>query len=322
MASISTTTSAAVQATTPRAWLVPGAMIAGIGGPLVLAVCNTLVNFTPDWRRAESTADGVNATIAHPVLAEFIIGTGIVAVLLIVPGIWAVAARLAPRTPVLAAIGGWMMATGYICALVLSTSSLTEQKIALSGLDPESFGKAFDAQWPMGQIMIGAIFGFGALCGGIVLGIAILRQLGGVAAPGRRTRADGRPWVGHPGRPAVGVAPDPGRLRRSALRLAGRRHRRSRTGMTRRFGPASCRRTNEHRCARQCATRGRRARGVALGVAVLVRLNSAAGGADRPSASLTRRRRRPETSRPVYAVWVADAVAVPIAIVGARSSAG
>ena len=160
MASISTTTSAAVQATTPRAWLVPGAMIAGIGGPLVLAVCNTLVNFTPDWRRAESTADGVNATIAHPVLAEFIIGTGIVAVLLIVPGIWAVAARLAPRTPVLAAIGGWMMATGYICALVLSTSSLTEQKIALSGLDPESFGKAFDAQWPMGQIMIGAIFGF------------------------------------------------------------------------------------------------------------------------------------------------------------------
>lgn len=180
MASISTTTSAAVQATTPRAWLVPGAMIAGIGGPLVLAVCNTLVNFTPDWRRAESTADGVNATIAHPVLAEFIIGTGIVAVLLIVPGIWAVAARLAPRTPVLAAIGGWMMATGYICALVLSTSSLTEQKIALSGLDPESFGKAFDAQWPMGQIMIGAIFGFGALCGGIVLGIAILRQRGGM----------------------------------------------------------------------------------------------------------------------------------------------
>ncbi len=146
----------------------------------MVAVCNALVNFTPGWRRAESTADGVKATIALPVLAEFIIGTGIVAALLIVPGIWAVAARLAPRPPVLAAIGGWMMATGYSCALVLSTFSLTEQKIALSGLDPEKFGEAFDAQWLMGQIMIGAILGLGALGGGIVLGIAILRRRGGV----------------------------------------------------------------------------------------------------------------------------------------------
>lgn len=160
--------------------LIPGAIVAGIGGPLMLALGNALVNFTPGWSDAASTAEVVTVAATHPVLTEVVIGTGILAVLLIVPGIWAVTARLAHRTPRLAAVGGWMMASGYVCALVLSTDSMMALLVASSDLSPEQFGSAVDGQTLVTQVALYSAFGLGALGGGIVLAIAMLRQQGDV----------------------------------------------------------------------------------------------------------------------------------------------
>jgi len=181
MASTSTSTSGdATVVSANRVWMVPGAMIAGIGGPFVLAVCNSLVNFTPGWAEAGSTAELVELAGEYPLITELVIATGLLAVLLIVPGIWAIAARLAPRTPKLAAIGGWMMASGYICSLALTTDSVTNLIVARSGLDPEAYGAAIDGQTLITQAVIFGIFGIGALGGGIILAIAMLLQRGAV----------------------------------------------------------------------------------------------------------------------------------------------
>jgi hypothetical protein len=159
-----------------RPWMVPGAAVAGIGGPLVLAVCNALVNFTPGWAEAMTTEEMVEVMGQSVGISEAIVVTGLLAVALIVPGIWAVAARLAPGAPVLAAIGGWMMATGYVFATVLSFDSLQRLLVAQSGLDVHEYGAAMDAQSSWIVIAVFTIFGFGALLGGIVLAVAMLRQ--------------------------------------------------------------------------------------------------------------------------------------------------
>lgn len=165
-----------------RTWMVPGALIAGIGGPLLLAVCNALVNFTPGWVEADSTADLVTVAGDHPLLSELVVLTGVASAILLIPGIWAVAARLAPRTPWLAAIGGWLMASGYVCAFILHTDTVTSLLVAGSDLDPAAYGAAIDGQLLLSQTAIYAIFGLGTLLGGIVLAIAMLRQRGHVPA--------------------------------------------------------------------------------------------------------------------------------------------
>jgi len=161
---------------TDRPWLVPGARIAAIGGPLVLVVCNALVNFTPGWATVESTAQSVDVIRANPGIAEWVVATGVLAVVLLVPGIWAVAARLAPRSPVLAAIGAWLMATGYILSTVLSFTTLQTLYLAQTDVDVAEVGAQLDAQVSWVSIVVSACFAFGALGGGIVLAIAMLRQ--------------------------------------------------------------------------------------------------------------------------------------------------
>jgi hypothetical protein len=156
--------------------MVPGAIIAGIGGPLVLAVCNALVNFTPGYAEAMTTEEMIEVTRANQGLSEAIIATGLLAVALLVPGVWAVAARLAPGAPVLAAIGGWLMATGYLFANVTSFDSLQRLLISRTDIDIAAFGAAMDEQLSWLQIGTFMVFGFGALVGGIVLGIAMVRQ--------------------------------------------------------------------------------------------------------------------------------------------------
>lgn len=163
---------------TTHPWMVPGATVAAVGGALVLAICNALVNFTPGWAQATTTETMVEVARNNPGLTEAIIATGLLAIALLVPGIWAVAARLAPRTPVLAAIGGWVMATGYVFGLVLSTDTLQRLLVARSSLDLAEYGAEMDAQTSWLTIVIYTVFGFGALAGAVVLAIGMLRQRG------------------------------------------------------------------------------------------------------------------------------------------------
>ena len=166
----------------PAANPIPGALVAGVAGPLLLAVGNALVNFGPIWSDVETTADIVRATGENQAFAEFSTVVGVLAVALLVPAVWAVTAVLRPRTPTLAAIGGWMMATGYVMALVLSTESATALLVAKTGLDPATYVTAVDDQSAISMLLIYALFGVGALAGGLILGIAMLRQGGAIPA--------------------------------------------------------------------------------------------------------------------------------------------
>jgi hypothetical protein len=157
-------------------------VVAGIGGPLVLAICNALVNFTPGWAQAATTEEMVEVSRAHAGLTQAIVATGLLAIALIVPGVWAVAARLAPRTPVLAGIGAWAMATGYVFGLALSTDTLQRLLVSQSGLDVSEYGAEMDAQVSWLNIVIFSVFGFGALVGAVILAIAIIRQHGAFPA--------------------------------------------------------------------------------------------------------------------------------------------
>ena len=166
---------------TPRAQrLMPGWTVAAIGGPLLLAATNALVNFSPGAADVVDGASSLAQVAAHPGLTEVIVVLGVAACVLIVPGAWAVAQILAPRTPRLAAIGGWMMATGYVLAVALSVNSATELAVARSGGDPATYIDAMDNYTPLSSIMLMAGFALGALGGGIVLGVAMLRQRGAV----------------------------------------------------------------------------------------------------------------------------------------------
>lgn len=163
-------------------WTVPGALIAAAGGAMLLAVVNTLVGFTPGRADVQSTADQVRLSAAHPALTETIVLLGFLSVFLLVPGVWAVTARLAARTPVLAGIGGWMMGTGYIASMLMSSDSLSALTVARTDLDPDMYGTAVDAQLSYVFPLTATLFGFGGLLGAAIIGVAILRQRGGVPA--------------------------------------------------------------------------------------------------------------------------------------------
>lgn len=161
-----------------KPWLVPGALVAAVAGPSLLAVTNAVVGFTPGSGDVESTADVVRLAAAEPGLAELHVWTGLLATAFLVPAVWAVAARLAPRTPRLAAVGGWAMATGYVMSLALTVESMTILAVATSGADPTAYATAVDEHTGAASYLLYGVFGLGALGGGLVLGIAMLRQGG------------------------------------------------------------------------------------------------------------------------------------------------
>lgn len=160
----------------PPTRLIPGDVVAAIAGPLLLAVTNALVALTPGWGEAESTADVIDIVGSHPTRTNVMNLVALAAAALLVPGIWAVSARLRPRTPVLAAVGGWLMATGYIMFVVLSSDSMTALAMAQSGGDTSAYVDAIDAHAPISLVVMYGVFGIGALLGGLILGVAMLRQ--------------------------------------------------------------------------------------------------------------------------------------------------
>lgn len=156
---------------------VPGGAPAAIAGAVVLACCNVLSSFAP---HSGSTSDLVAWFGANAVLTEIVAAIGLVAAALLVPGIWAACHRLRARTPILAAVGAWAMATGYLMFTTLSIESLSLLASLSAGADPGLMANASDNHAPTTLTVLYFIFGLGALIGTIVIGVAILRQGGAV----------------------------------------------------------------------------------------------------------------------------------------------
>lgn len=169
-------TSASATAASEKPWMVPGAWIAAVGGALALAATNTVVALT--WNDVESTADVVQLAADNPGAFQAEIGLGLLTAALLVPGIWAIAARLARRSPVFAALGGWFLGTGYVFGLVLSIESTVLLAVAQSGGDPATVVDALDNHTPVTSLATYVVFGLGALIGSIIIGVAMLRQKG------------------------------------------------------------------------------------------------------------------------------------------------
>lgn len=156
--------------TTSKTTPLPGGAVAAVGGALVLAVCNVLSGLYP---ATESTRDTIAWFGANPGLTEAVAATGLLATVLLVPGIWAVVQRL---RGVLAGIGGWLMGSGYLLGTVLSFEALTLLAILAAGGDPGLLATASDELTPTTAVAVYFAFGLGALIGTLLLGIAMLRS--------------------------------------------------------------------------------------------------------------------------------------------------
>ncbi|KGN37284.1 hypothetical protein N803_14705 [Knoellia subterranea KCTC 19937] len=139
------------------------------------------MGLTPGQSDVEETVDIIRVAGENPTMFQVSSAIGFVAAALLVPGIWTVATTLRPRTPWLASVGGWMMATGYIMFCVLGIESLINLAVAQGG-DPVSFATAIDEHTSPVMFAVYFVFGLGALGGGLILGIAMLRQRDAVPA--------------------------------------------------------------------------------------------------------------------------------------------
>lgn len=175
-----TTSSAPVLTDSQTSRLIPGAMVAVIGGPLLLAITNAIVGFGPVWGDVDSSIDLLNAVADHQTITTVEMLTGIGAVALLPAAAWAIMLMLRKRSPRLAAIGGWLTAVGYTFSLVLIHDAAMALQVASSGADPAEVAAAIDADSPVPMLIVYFVFGLGALLGCIVLGIAALRQGGAV----------------------------------------------------------------------------------------------------------------------------------------------
>lgn len=142
-------------------------------GALLLAATNTLVAAAGP---AATGADVVRVAGDNPVLTEVAIATGLLASVLVVPGVWAVAGVLRHRAPRTAAVGAWLTSSAYVLAVALSVETATALGFARSGADPSAYAAAVDGQAPAAMAGAYAAFGLGALVGVLVLGVAALRQ--------------------------------------------------------------------------------------------------------------------------------------------------
>ncbi|GAA4982643.1 hypothetical protein WHI96_12760 [Pseudonocardia tropica] len=156
---------------------VPGGAVAAVAGALVLTVCNVLSGLYP---QSGSTRDAIAWFAGNAGLVEAVAATGLLAVFLLVPGVWAVVHRL--RAPVLAAAGGWLMGTGYLASVVLSVETLTVLSLLAADADPGLLATASDEHAPATAVALYVVFGLGALVGTLLLGVAVLRSGGPVWA--------------------------------------------------------------------------------------------------------------------------------------------
>lgn len=161
---------------------VPGGAVAAVVGALALAACNAVVAYTPGQGDIESTADLLEVARAQELWFEIGIGLGLLASLLLVPGVWAITTMLAPRARWLSAAGGWLMGSGYVFSTVLSIEAMMMLAVVRAGGDPGVFVSALDSHTPVTALVTYVVFGLGALVGTLLLGVAALRQRDAVPA--------------------------------------------------------------------------------------------------------------------------------------------
>lgn len=155
---------------------IPGGLVAAVGGPLALAISNACFAYLTRDGHAEDTGAYLDLVGAHQGLVEVGAAFGLLACLLLVPAIWAVAARLRDRVPRLASTGAWLMASGYVLAVALSVETLIALSVARSGTSSGGFAAAVDQHTSAVGTAMYVVFGVGALLGGLVLGVAMIRH--------------------------------------------------------------------------------------------------------------------------------------------------
>lgn len=155
---------------------VPLGAFAAVVGSVVLAACNGLTNWVLSQQTYETTDDLLEMIAANRAVMAVADGLGLLAALLLVPGIWAVTQQLRQRAPVLAGIGGWLGASGYVGFMVLVIEGQVATAIVETGGNPSTYVDAMDNHTTLVQLAIYVVFGVGGLLGPLVLGVAMLRQ--------------------------------------------------------------------------------------------------------------------------------------------------
>ncbi|WP_416952530.1 hypothetical protein ACNKF0_12435 [Nocardioides sp. T5] len=155
---------------------VPFGGYAAVVGAAALAACNGLTNWVLSQQTYETTADMLEMIAANRTVMLVADALGLLAAILLVPGIWAVTQQLRQRTPVLAGIGGWLAASGYVAFMVLVVEGQVAMAVVDSGGDPSTYVDALDNHTSIVQLMVYVVFGIGGLLGPLVLGVAMLRQ--------------------------------------------------------------------------------------------------------------------------------------------------
>lgn len=157
---------------------IPGGLFAAVAGPAALAASNVCFAVLTFDGHAEDASDHLALVGDNPGLVEAGSALGLIACLFIVPAIWAVAARLHLHRPRLAAAGGWLMGSGYVMGVALSVESLGVLSVSQAAGDPSAFIDAVDNHMSATSMAMYGVFGLGALLGGLVLGVAMLRSPG------------------------------------------------------------------------------------------------------------------------------------------------
>jgi hypothetical protein len=138
-------------------------------GPLCVGFLRLLL---PYYTAGDSTASA-RAVAAHPGRESAVLWLGMLAVLTLVPGIYAARSFL-PQTRLRAWAVGLVVA-GYLCLPALLAGDLILWLGADQGLDPQLTGKLIDAVHPSYDVSLG-IFVVGHVIGTVLLGIACLRS--------------------------------------------------------------------------------------------------------------------------------------------------
>lgn len=154
---------------------IPGGLLAAVAGPAALIASNVCFAILTMDGHAEDGEDYLRLVGERPVLVETGAALGLLACLFIVPAVWAVAARLRPQRPRLANTGAWLMASGYVMGVAMSVEALVVVSISRASGDPGIFIDASDRHLTFTSMAMYGIFGLGALLGGVVLGVAMLR---------------------------------------------------------------------------------------------------------------------------------------------------
>lgn len=154
----------------------PGAAGAAALGGVALVASNACIAVASDGGTLGTTTSTLAAAVHHPLATELAGAFGLLAALLLVPAVWALALLLRPRAPRLAAVGGWLTGSGYLAFTVLSAESLVLLAVSRTGGDPSVYVRAVDEHGSVTALGAYTVLGLGTLLGGVVLGVALVRD--------------------------------------------------------------------------------------------------------------------------------------------------